>query len=250
MSTRLQRFDFGSLRDFRGPITVTTVEDEVAELPPPPPPPTFSEEDLATACASAKKLGFAEGFDAGLARATEQADAKREAAENRMLALGQLTQQLQQNYRQLLTTEATELSQLVLMIARKVAGEALNERSHDTITALVSRCLPVILAKPRLIIDLNPEAFESTIDRLEKLLQAGGFEGEIQFRAAPQLGIHDVALDWGSGQAQRDTETLWTGIESLLSAMPVTLSETALPPITQPEVPQPITDDLTTPPTV
>ena len=231
MTTRLQRFDFGSLRDFRGPIVVKQVEEEIVAPPPPPPPPTFSEADLEAATAAAKKLGFAEGFEAGLARAAEQADAKRDMAETRMLAMGESLRHLQESYQQLLVKESGELSQLVLMIARKVAGEALAERSHETISAFVGRCLPVIFSKPRLIVELNPDNFELTIDAIEKLLQKSGYEGEVQFRANPQLSTNDVALDWGIGQAERNTDALWHEIETLLTSMPLTIT----PPVTQPE---------------
>lgn len=230
MSIRLQRFDFGSLRDFRGPMVVEVTEELLVEeeLPPPPPPPTFSEEELELAKQTAQKLGYAEGFEAGLARAAEQADVKRQAVDATVTRLGHLLGDLQHRYQHLLESEASELSQLVLMIARKIAGEAIKASAEEAIGTLVRQCLPVIFSKPKLAIEMHPEGFETIMDYLEKQLQASGYEGEIQFRANPNLGTNDVVLDWGSGQAARNVAAMWQEIEGLLAAMPVavTLPET------------------------
>ena len=223
MTIRLQRFDFGALRDFRGPLVAAILPDEIIVVPEPPPPPTFSEDELNVARLKSHTQGYAEGFEAGLARAHEQADAKREAAEATMMQLGTLLQTLHHGYQQVLQDEAAAMSQLVLAIAKKVAGEALDANIAETITAHVARCLPVILAKPRLSIELHPDAFEQTIGPIESLLQASGYEGEIQFRANPQMHPHDGVFDWGAGQANRDTALLWQEIETLLASMPVTL---------------------------
>ena len=225
MSIKLQRFDFGNLRDFRGPLVVAPQADEVQEEAIyVPPPPTFSEAELDMARMEAKQQAYAEGFEAGQRRAAEQLEAKRIATDNVIINLGKQVQGLQQSYQQLLDKEATELSQLVHLIARKVAGESLAANCSETISALVARCLPVILSKPRLNIELHPESFEHAIGQIETLLQTSGFEGEIQFRTNPNLGTYDVVLDWGVGGANRNTATLWQEIETLLASMPVTLA--------------------------
>lgn len=225
MSIRLQRFDFGSLQDFRGPVVTEVIEETlVEEVEAPPPPPTFSESDVEVARSTAQKLGYAEGFEAGIAHAAEQADAKRQTIDASLTRLGGLLNGLQHSYQQLLEREATDLSQLILMIARKVAGEALKNAGDEALTALVQQCLPVILSKPKLAIELNPESFEPTIDRIESILEASGYEGEIQFRANPALGTNDITLDWVSGQASRNVETLWEEIEALCASLPITIT--------------------------
>ena len=100
-----------------------------------------------------------------------------------------------------------------------------------------------------------------TISRIETLLHANGFEGEIQFRANPDLHYNDVTLDWGAGQAQRSTAALWKEIETLLATMPIErlrLPEQVPPPApAEPTITsrtrtllEPTTDTTTTPPTV
>lgn len=231
MTTGIQRFDFGSLRDFRAPFVVPEVIVEEMEdvLPPPPPPPTFSQEDLDHACAAAKKLGYAEGFDAGIADEQSRRDAKRESVDQIILAMGGMLNGLQDDYETLLNRESGELSALVLAIARKVAGDALAVYGADATTALIAQCLPVIFSKPRLSIELHPDMFDSTLPPIEALLKQSGFEGEVQFRANSQMGMHDVRLDWGNGQAARSTAMLWQEIEQLIAAMPLMLTPPIVP---------------------
>lgn len=230
MSIRLQRFDFGSLRDFRGPLVAEPEIDELLlqeEPPPPPPAPTFSEEELAAAEATAKQAGFAEGYTAGIAHAAEQANAKQIAAEHAMTQLGTLLTDIHQRYQHLLAREALELGQLVVHVARKVSGTLLDANGANGVTSLISQCLPIILSKPQLIIELHPDAFTQTMDQIEALMQKSGFEGQVQFRTNTAIGIHDAVLDWGTGQATRDTKALWQEVEEVLHATPFTLDDTA-----------------------
>lgn len=227
MSTRLQRFDFGSLRDFRGPMPLaTSAEDIRIELPeaPPPPPPTFSETEMEAIRINARHEGYSEGFAAGMAQAQADADASAQRATASIHQLAEQLTQLETTYAELLHKESAELSELVLMIARKVAGEALNARSADTIAAMVTQCLPILFSRPRLIIDLHPDALEQVMARIEPLLQQHGYEGEVQFRSNANLGVHDAMLDWGVGQARRSSEMLWQEIEDTLQRLPLELS--------------------------
>ncbi len=224
MSVKLHRFDFGSLRDFGSPLVAEALPEIIEEAPPPPPPPIFSEEELAEARISAQKVGFAEGFDAGLVRAAAQLDDKRKAVDETILHLGAQLSSLRADYYSLLHTESQFLSDLVLKISQKVIGVGLDTYGTAAITALVDQCLPAVLSKPRLIIELHPFAFDATIDRIETLIHAHGFEGELQFRTNEEIGIHDAVLDWGSGEASRNTAALWQGIETLLATMPLALS--------------------------
>lgn len=224
MSIKLQRFDFGSLRDFRGPIVQQVAADIAVVEEAPPPPPVFSEEDLASARMAAKKQGYTEGFEAGQQQAKKEADGKTQAANETVDRLSKTIGTMVADYQQLLTRESAELSELVLMIAKKVAGEALDQRGVETINALVERCMPVVFSKPKLSIDLHPDALEGALARIEPLLREQGYEGNVQFRANPSLELHDVVVDWGSGQAARSTAAVWQEIEALLERVPLELT--------------------------
>lgn len=221
----LQRYDQQFIRDFRTPMAVkanaaTTIEEAAA--PPAPPPPVFSESDLDAARDAAKQLGYAEGVEAGLAQAeTEEAVRRKDLTAAATRIAEQLTQ-LTGAYGQLVARQSAELSALVLAIARKVAGEALDVHGTDTIAALVKSCVPVIFGKPRITIELHPDILDEAREAIRPLLELNGVESEIIFKGNDTLGRHDVRVDWGNGHALRSTETIWHEVEALLRQVPLT----------------------------
>lgn len=228
----LQRFDFGTLRDFRGPIQFAPppAPEETEAPPPPPPAPTFSEEELQLARIEAKKLGYNEGFLAGQAQAQSEADAEAASAQLALQTISQQVAALSGTYAEVLKRQSLDVSELVLMIAKKVADEALLINSVDTIAALVTSCLPAIYTRPRITVEMNPATMKRASDAVQEHIRALGYEGEVLFRGNPAIAVADARVDWGSGYAERSTDALWRDIEMLLARVPVEL-----------EIPQPNT---------
>jgi flagellar biosynthesis/type III secretory pathway protein FliH len=230
MSTRIHRFDFSSLQDFRGPIVVKAISHQMDQdiAPPPLPAPVFSEQDIEAARISGRKQGFSEGFSAGAQEAKKQADVIAEQANESIAQLAGMVEVARTQYQALLQEESSYLSKFVLSVARKVVGEAINERGEREVIAIVEQCLPVIFSKPRLSIELNPKLFERALERIETSLRAHGFEGEVLFRANENLGLSDITLDWGSGEVRRSAQQLWEEIETLIERIPleITFAET------------------------
>ncbi len=223
MTVKLQRFDFGSLRDFRGPIqvaaeTLAVIEEEA---PPPPPPPTYNESELEQAQLDAKKQGYGEGFTAGIAQAKAESDQLQQRSEEALTQVAERLSGLDREYKQLLEEQSRDLSELVLKIAQKVAGEAIAADQLPVIQELTERCLPVILKRPRLVVELHPETLPRAEEALRRQLESGGFEGDVQFRLNPALDVADVRLDWGLGHAERSTQSIWKEIASLLERVPL-----------------------------
>lgn len=217
---KLQRYDASHLRDFRAPITVNAAAIVEPEAPPPPPP-VFRESDLDAAREGGKKIGYAEGFEAGLAQAnTEAHHATRDLAHH-MARIEEHVARLIATYHEVIAQQSSELSQLVLMIARKVAGAALDANGAQAITDLVQRCLPIVYGKPRVVIELEPAMRNAVESVLRKQLEQSGFEGDIEFRSVDGMDAADVRIDWGAGAAQRDTASIWTEIEALLQQVPL-----------------------------
>lgn len=224
MSSRITRFDFHGLHDFRAPRIVEEVAPVIEELPPPPPPPpTFSEAELTQARTLAHQAGLREGLEAGILKARAEITAENAAANQILHRLAAILMQVQSRYEAMLQQQSETLSPLVLTIARKVAGEALHAEAPAMIASYVRQCLPILFNKPKVILELSPVWFESTVAHIGEQLQQAGFEGAVQFRLNPELGAHDIRIDWGSGQAVRDEAVLWQEIEALLQQMPLTI---------------------------
>lgn len=226
MTSKLQRFDFGALRDFRGPavpppvVQQAIIEDVVAT----PPEPTFTQAEIDVARELGKQEGYAQGMNDGVRQAMAGVDLEQKKASVVILKLMETMRGIDTRYTDILKLESANLTELVLMITRKIAGEALDARSVETITALITRCMPVIFSRPRLIIDLHPDRLVNVAARIEEVLGDQHYEGEIQFRANEKLGEHDVALDWGTGQASQNSAALWQEIETLLARVPLEMT--------------------------
>ncbi len=219
---KLQRYDNQFLRDFRSPITVNTkalaepLESIVA-----PPPPVFAEADMDHAREAAKKMGYAEGFEAGLAQSNTEAHASARDLAHHMGRIEEHVASLFAQYNALVAEQSTELSQLVLLISRKVAGDALDNNAAAAVTELVNRCLPVIYGKPRVSIDLAPGMLALVETSLRAQLEKVGFEGAVEFRSVEGMDPSDVRIDWGNGIAARNIAALWAEIEALLQQVPL-----------------------------
>jgi flagellar assembly protein FliH len=215
----LQRYDTHFLRDFRDPIaireTIVAALEEAAP-PPPPPPPTFSEDELEQAKAAGKALGYAEGVEAGLKQAATEAAAREKDMAAALASIVEHFQTLSASHQEFMAQQTPELAELALLIARKVAEEALDARGVDVIAALVTKCIPVFLEKAKVVIELHPDMIDNAKDAIRALLTQQGFEGDAQFRTNESLQKHDARIDWGNGQATRSSEVLWKTIEALL----------------------------------
>ena len=223
---RIQRYDSLTLRDFRAPYVTLQEVDEIAEAPPPPPPPTFTLEELAAAKIAAKQEGYHEGVKAGIAEAeTEQA---KRNEETRVL-MGNIAQEfstLQGRYDTLLHQQQREVTELITLIAQQVADEALDRRSHLMIEAMVARCLPAVMGKPKVAIEVHPEVLDQVQGQIIVLFREASYDGDLTVRAGSQIGRHDVRVDWQNGHAERHSETLWGEIRRLLQEIRVELSTT------------------------
>ena len=223
MNKPLHRFDFGTLRDFRGPLSFVPEMPSMAADEPqaPPPPPTYDDEQLQQARIDAKKAGYQEGFAAGLSQAAAETESRQIAADEAMRNIAAQVQSLSDSYMAILEEQSKQLPELAFAIARKVAKEALDARGTEVIAAMVGRCLPVLYQRPRLTIELNPDTLPAAEPRLRELLRNQAFEGELQFRANPSLAVADARIDWGNGAAERNTAALWKQIEELIGRVPV-----------------------------
>jgi flagellar assembly protein FliH len=219
MDSRIQRYDAIYLRDFYAPKVISPVIPEADEVPQeaaPPPPPTFSESELEAAILQAKRDGYASGFEAGYSEG-EGAYKQREADTLEIVKnLEHSLSNLQNDYQLTLNARAHEASELAYAIAKKIAGDALDKNMLPIAEALVQQCLPLLMQRPRFVIELHPEQLESVHEAIKSIIMKRGYEGDIIVRGSALLGLHDVRIDWSGGHAERNTETLWREIHALI----------------------------------
>lgn len=225
---RIQRYDSLNLRDFRTPLEVTHAAASMIEeeAPAPPPPPTYTQRELEIARQAAHKAGFEEGMQTGVAKVVNETYLRDNDAAEAMHKLAAAIKELQAEYHHVLSKQTSELSELVTLIAHKVAGDALTMHGEKMIEGMVMRCLPVVLHKPQVVIDVHPEIHEKAEGHLTTLLRESGLAGELTIRASSTIARHDIKIDWMTGYAERSTHALWSEVNLLLNQLSIQVHDT------------------------
>ncbi|MBN8543136.1 MAG: hypothetical protein J0M34_02620 [Alphaproteobacteria bacterium] len=224
---RIQRYDSLNLRDFRLPFEAVEAASPMVEdeAPAPPPPPSYTQHELEIARQAAHKAGFEEGVQAGVAKVVNETHLRDNDAAEAMQKLAQSIQQLHSEYQAILDKQTGELTELVTLIARKVAGDALTMYGEKTIEGMVMRCLPVVLYKPHVLIDVHPDIHEKVEGHLTRLLRESGFTGGLTVRASTTISRHDIKIDWAAGYAERSTQALWAEVAMLLDQLSIQIRD-------------------------
>jgi flagellar assembly protein FliH len=188
----LARFEIGSLEATRSP--------EAAESPPVPVP-TFTEADLARACAHAYEAGVAEGR-----RAAEAERAERETA-----ALAAIARSIGAFEDAVAAIRADALAQarmLGLEVARALVPAALADRPLADLEELLRLCVERLQDEPRLEVHTATELVEPCRERLEAIAATAEYRGDIIVHGDDAMGLGDVRLRWAEGGAERRLEVL------------------------------------------
>lgn len=220
---RISRFEFSQLHDFRPRADNFALDEIIEEMQQEavvePPKPSYDDAQLSAAKEAARKEGYAEGYEAAQKEiSAETLDRER----NTLQTLERIEAQLlakEQSYERLLENETRDISQFILIVARKIAGDALKNSPQLAVQELLMQCLPIVMNKPRVIIDI-PEGMETTLaPHLAPYLERAGFEGEVQLRANAELTPGDAIVEWVGGRAVRDNESMWKDIERMINQL-------------------------------
>lgn len=220
---RISRYEFNSLHDFRPRREAFTldgvIEDMQKEAIVEPVKPTFSEDQLAAAHEEGRKAGYTEGFEAATAEANTINTQRDRDVQGVLEIIEQQLKAQQSRYDDLIADETRDLGQFIIAAARKIAGDALTQKPEVTVQELLSQCLPIILTKPRVIIETHPSIIEATTQRITPFLTRAGFEGDVQFRGNDALSAHDAVVEWTGGRAVRNHESMWQEIERMVNQL-------------------------------
>lgn len=216
----VQRYDLSSLQDFRSPSKVVAMMTEplaeTIETPPPPPAPTFSESEMN----SAKKNAFEEGRQAGISEGLAQAntlEAQRNAAiESCVKQLVHTAIDVSVRHQALLKLQCEELFQLVLVVGRKVAGDAMNAVPHAAVETMIAECLGMLVRQPKIILTIHPDIQPIISQRLQYALDEADAECELVLHGDSSMEKSEGKLEWQDGLAERKLDRLWQQIEMKL----------------------------------
>lgn len=183
--------------------------------PPPPPPPTFNEEELKAAERDSYQKGFLAGIEEGKQQAhTTQAEIDAALTDMVTRFSGQFTP-LFAIYRDMLKIQAEELPRLAYGIARKVAGDALQENTESMVADMCNRCLQTLRHEPSLRVIIH----ESLVSTLQNKLSNTGGSSDINIVGDKDIAPANFRIEWAHGSMIRDTESLYQQIAHVVDNM-------------------------------
>ncbi len=226
MAASVKRFDFTSLQDFREPPKpleiVSANEEKHQEEPAPPPPPTFSEAELETA----KRQAFEEGRQAGLKEGKELADTeetrRQQAIQQALNQIASQSETIPNRHHALMRLQCSELSELVLIAARQVAGEVIDHYPQVGVQTMLQQCLNILLRQPKVTLRVNPAIVEAVKTEAASMLARRGSECDLHVVGEASLAAGEGRLEWMDGMAERKLDELWQQVSELLSRIDYT----------------------------
>lgn len=233
MQAMVKRFDFGQLQDFAAPppaieiVTDNTLPE--AEEIAPPPPPSFSEEELNAAKAAAWEEGRIAGVEEEKQRQETEAKARARSIEQACQTLAREALSIAQRQQQFFVIQTQELSELAMLLAQKVAGDALAQLPEGSAKLLVQQCLPVLQQQPRVVLMVHSTIAEQMDAAMRELIDAHHFETHITVKGSDQFQPGEARLEWQDGLAERRMDTIWNQIKSIIEQIDFTQLAQAQP---------------------
>jgi flagellar assembly protein FliH len=223
----VRKFTFDN--DFDAPRLMPKAAPEVVveDLPPPPPPaPTFSEEELATAVAEARKTALAEGQAKGKAEATALTERQTATALNAIAGhFAKVDSEVQTAVGQLGET-TVELS---LAMVRRLFPEFARKHGLEEVKELLGRCLDTLRTEPRFTVRVVGAQAELLRGEVDGLARSRGFEGRIAVTADESLKPGDCQIEWSQGGMIRSADEIWKAIEAAMEQALIATEDTSAP---------------------
>jgi len=215
-------------RDFTeapaAPSTQTQQPEQTEAAPPPPEPEKpkaaplpearFTEQELLAAQREAEQLGRMKG----------EMDAKREwdtlaqqreeqliAALQGLLERFDAEAEAQEKQR---SHQRSDMSGIVLMIARKLVGKSLDSQPLGAVEPMVNECLTMLAGEAKLAIRVHDDLVGPLKECLSKLHREGQ---QIEVLADSQMQVGDCSIRWPGGKAERSQEELWAEVEDIVN---------------------------------
>lgn len=162
---------------------------------------------------AARTQGFIQGREDGIAEAKGQFNVELKASfEKISVGLDELISSQ--------TAEAEKIAQysenLALLIAQKIAKNALSNYPLDQIKALISECLSHVNLMPHLVIRLNQEIVQTTQEQIQPIIDEKGFEGKLILLGEENIEPGDCMIEWADGGVAHNTQEIIEAINEKL----------------------------------
>jgi flagellar assembly protein FliH len=163
------------------------------------------------AYAAGRAEGLIEGENSATASSAKAIAAAATALSDRVAAM---TASVEDSKKAVLA-DAVEVA---AMIARKLAGSALEQFPTAEIEALIVDCLASLDGVPHLVIRCHPDLAEAVKEIATDRIRTSGFTGRLVVMGEPEQALGDCRLEWVDGGLVRDTAALNADIDTRIAA--------------------------------
>jgi flagellar assembly protein FliH len=164
--------------------------------------------------ADAESQAYRKGFDAGEAKAQQDA-AKHIAAALDLIVDGM--DKLNRALGDIETRLETEAVDVAVAVASKLAPELIARQPFAEVSALVTDCFQHLVKAPHVVVHIGSAIHEAAKDKLEEIARARGFEGRLMVMADDSLAPGDCRIEWADGGVTRDEAATRAVIDDAVS---------------------------------
>ena len=194
-----QKFLFN--RTFDGTAIEAAKAKEVA--------PTYTQAELDSAVATSRQQGHAEGVVAAAQSHAAQTQAAVMLIERR---LEQAFVQAETMQRQ----EQTDLTEIVLAIARKLLPPMAAEQALMTIQGMLTEVCRDLGREPRLVVRVHDSMLDPLKQLLDSITQQQAYAGKVVLLADDALQPADCRIEWSDGGLEHNSAALWQQIDAAI----------------------------------
>jgi len=180
--------------------------------------PTFSKAQLAAEREAGYKQGHQEGLQTGIEQGKGTLFTLEQQVNQTLATTLQKTADFFTNYQNEMRQCDSIVSNLALVIAKKIAGEALSSAHEAAILSTVRLCLQQFFNEPHIRISVHPDLQDSINKKIASMPERGLFHGDITISSSNHIAPGDCVLEWKNGEAILDQNDIWKNITALLSA--------------------------------
>ena len=172
--------------------------------------PTFSLNDLE----EAREEGFADGRQAALEASTDGIEERIAGAIEAIaakLAHVDVCEASANGKTQALSVD------LLRRITQKLLPVAAEKYGLEEIEQVLKECLPLITGDAKLSLRINDKVAPEVERRLNDIIQINALLVRVNIIPDVNLGPSDCIVNWGDGGAERDYDSIWVEIDTILT---------------------------------
>lgn len=173
----------------------------------------FSEEELLAAQKEAEALGYRRGRDEAMAEQDAASAAQQAQIASLLESLLVRVDAEVQTVHEAQEVLKGQMAGIVMQLARKLAGKALEEQPESAVLPMIDECMAMLAGQARLSIVVA----EDVVEPLRKHMAALQHQGQaVDVLGDKSMQVGDCRIQWPGGKAERNQQELLNELEGIV----------------------------------